>query len=282
VRSRALVAAVLFTAGLVGRLAAGASPTDPAIVTVYPVADAGGLMVTSGGWAYCEQVRSLARRTRYTLLCGRYYKDEYVGRGLRSRRHLDWGDAAYLAQLAAKIRALHRSLGGKLVLIGVSYSGFGVAVLASHHPELAPDRLIVIDSYLDLPARRRKLPASHETAREIDDETSGSEAALRRRSVSIDGLARLVQQGTRLTVVWSVSEDERRFFRGATCDLDASAQTPSRLARLLRHPLPAWVIESRHGQDLWRFGTRIIGGYNPGRKILLTPDGSIPSGAVCA
>jgi pimeloyl-ACP methyl ester carboxylesterase len=282
VKRGVLLAVVILATALCGRAVVGQAATDTAIVTAYPVANPAGLMVTSGGWAYCEQVRQLAHQTRYALLCGRYYKDGYVGPGLRSQRHLDWGDEAYLAQFATKIHALHESLGGKLILIGVSYSGFGVATLASHHPEIDPDRLIVLDSYLDLSARRRKLPGTHETAREIDDETGGSEAVLRRRSVSVDGLARLVQHGTRLTVVWSISEDERRFFRGATCDRDASAQTLSRLAHLLREPLPAWVTHSRHGQDLWRFGTRIIGGSNPGRKIIFTPDGSIPSGAVCA
>ena len=116
-------------------------------------------MVTSGGWAYCEQVRALARRTGYTLLCGRYANDGYTGPGLRAERHLDWGNPAYLDSLARKVRAAHRRVGGELVLIGVSYSGFGVATLASHHPELQPDRLIAIDTYLELVPRRAALPA---------------------------------------------------------------------------------------------------------------------------
>ena len=68
------------------------------------------------------------------------------------------------------------------MLIGVSYSGFGVATLATHHPELRPDRLVVIDSYFDLVARRRLLPDGHETAREIDSEAGTAAAGLRRRS----------------------------------------------------------------------------------------------------
>ena len=188
-------------------------------------------MVTTGGWAYCEQVRPVARATRYTLLCGRYCKDGYLGPGLRSRRRLDWGDPAYLTDLAAKIRAASTiEVGGKLVLIGVSYSGFGVATLASHHPELRPDRLIVIDSYLDLVAREAPAltgtrPPRKSTQRPVE----------RRRAspplVGVDGLARLVRSGTELTTVWSVSEDERRFFAGATCDRNADAATLSRLAR---------------------------------------------------
>ena len=137
-------------------------------------------MVTSGGWAYCEQVRALARRTGYTLLCGRYANDGYTGPGLRAERHLDWGNPAYLDSLARRVRTAHRKVGGELVLIGVSYSGFGVATLASHHPELQPDRLIAIDTYLELVPRRAALPASHQTARDIDAETSGSRSRARR------------------------------------------------------------------------------------------------------
>jgi len=260
---------------------AAALQADPAIVSVYPVAHPRGVMVTSGGWAYCEQVRALARRTGYTLLCGRYAKDGYLGYGLRAQRHLDWGSPEYLASLAAKVRALHRRVGGELVLIGVSYSGYGVAALASHHPELRPQRLIVIDSYLDLVARRAALPASHETAREIDAETGGSPSELEARNVSIPGLARLVQTGTRLVVIWSVSPDERKEFNGATCDRGANAGVLLRLANALGSPVPGWVTLSRHGHDLWDFGTAIVHGHAPGRRVTFRPGGAIPAGAVC-
>jgi pimeloyl-ACP methyl ester carboxylesterase len=271
----------LALAAALSALVAWVGAADPVITTVYSAPDSKGLMVTSGGWAYCEQIRALARRTRYTLLCGTYYKDKYLGLGLRSGRHLDWGDSGYLARFAEKIRALHRRVGGRLILIGVSYSGFGVATLASHHPELGPDRLIVIDSYLDLPARRRQLPDSQETAREIDEETGGSEVALRARSVSVDGLARLVRRGTLLTVIWSVSDEERRFFHGATCNREASAETLSLLARALGGPISAWVTQNRHGHDLWDDGVRIVRGYSPGRQVVFRPDGLIPPGSVC-
>src|SRR5262249_45044564 len=108
------------------------------------------------------------KRSGYTLLCGTYEKDGYLGAGPRSRRHLDLGKRCLSGSVRHQIEALHGRVGGELVVIGVSYSGFGVATIASHHPELRPDRLIVFDSYLDLPARRSKLPDSHETAREID------------------------------------------------------------------------------------------------------------------
>jgi hypothetical protein len=55
----------------------------PATFTVYQGRPPRGLMVTTGGWAYCEQVRALARRTGYALLCSRYLKDGYLGYGLR-------------------------------------------------------------------------------------------------------------------------------------------------------------------------------------------------------
>jgi hypothetical protein len=283
----ATVASGLVIAGHDGRAAGAAvdrapAVAGPAIATVYPAARPRGLMVTSGGWAYCEQVRALARRGGYTLLCGRYAKDGYLGLGLRAERRLDWGNPGYLANLAAEIQAAHRRIGGELVLIGVSYSGFGVATLASHHPELHPDRLIVIDSYLDLVARRAALPASHETAREIDAETGGSTAALEARNVSVDGLARLIESGTRLTVIWSTSADERREFNGATCNADANAGPLLQLATDAGRPVVGWVTRNRHGHDLWDHGAEILVGNVPGRAVVFMPGGTIPAGAVCS
>src|SRR5438874_12795330 len=80
------VVAVSALAGVAGGGTRAARATDPAVTSVYPISHPHGLMVTSGGWAYCEQVRALARRTHYTLLCGRYSKDGYLGPGLRSQR----------------------------------------------------------------------------------------------------------------------------------------------------------------------------------------------------
>lgn len=258
------------------------APDNPFIPTTFRVAHPRGLMVTSGGWPYCEQFRRLARQTGYTLLCGRYSKDEFLGPGLRAKRHLDWGNPRYLAHFAGSIRAERRRVGGELLMIGVSYSGFGVATLASHHPELRPDRVVVIDSYFDLVARRRQLPPAHETAREIDEETGGSTAALRQRSADVDGLARLVRGGTRLTVIWSVSEHEQRLFRGATCNRKANAATLARLARALRRRIPAWVTQSKHGHNLWKHGEEIVRGDNPGRRFTFAPSGRVPEGATCA
>ena len=277
--SRVAAATGAVTAAVALMLGFGSAP--PVTATVYPAPEPVGLMVTSGGWAYCEQARPVARRTRYTLLCGAFDQDGYTGLGLRSQRHLDWGNPRYLARFAEMIEALHRRVGGQLVLIGASYAGFGVATLASQHPELRPDRLIVIDAFLDLVARRRALPDWHETAREIDGEAGTSAASLRQRSVRVDGLARLVRSGTELTVVWSISEHEQRFVAGATCNRDASAATLSRLARTLGRPVPAWITRSKHGVNLWRRGAAMVGGLNPGRKVSFTPGGAIPTGAVC-
>ena len=255
---------------------------DPASATVYPAPHPVGLMVTSGGWAYCQQVQALARRTGYTLLCGRYYEDGYTGYGLRSQRRLDWGDPAYLASLAAKIEATHRRVGGKLVLIGVSYSGFAVATLASHHPELRPDRLVVIDSFLDLVARRAALPPTHPTAREIDAAVKRTGATLGQLSVSPGGLTRLVSAGTELDVIWSVSPYEQKEFAGATCDLNANAATLASLASTTAKPISAWVTQNRHGHDLWDHGASIMAGHPPGREVTFRPGGAIPAGAVCS
>lgn len=275
----AWVAAALFLTVL-ATPAAGVAP-DPAIATVYPVKQPRGLMVTTGGWAYCKQVRKLAQRARYTLMCGTFYKDGYRGVGLRSKRHVDWGNPEYLASYARKIGALRARVGGELVMIGVSYSGFGVATLASHHPELRPRRVIVVDSYLDLVARRSHAPDSYPTAREIDDETGGSEAEMRERSASAEGLARLVRSGTRVEVIWSVSEDERKRYRGATCDRTANAATLSRVAGIVGRPVSAWVTRSRHGTTLWHFGADIIEGRYPGVRVVFRPDGTIPDESIC-
>ena len=258
-----------------------ARASDPAIVSVYPAPQPRGVLATSGGWAYCLQVQELAKRFHYTLLCGRYYRDGYTGYGLRSKRLLDWGDPAYLASLAAKIAALHRKVGGELVLLGVSYSGFGVATLASHHPELRPDRLIVVDSFLDLVARRAAAGGTT-TASEIDTSTGGSAAALQARNVTVPGLATLVRHGTQLTVIWSIAQAERIEFKGATCDEDADAGVLARLAAAIGSPVSGWVTQSRHGHDLWDSGQRIMAGHAPGRKVVFRPGSGVPSGSTCS
>ena len=254
--------------------------SGPAILTVVEQPHAKGVVVTTGGWAYCQQLRALARRSELTLLCGRFWKDGYVGPGLRAHRHLDWGNAAYLRALAREAGTLHNRVGGELLLVGVSYSGFGVATLASHHPELRPDRLIVIDSYLDL-AARRAAAGTGATGREIDAETGGSQAALEERSVHVDRLAALLATGTRLQVIWSIAPDEAREFKGATCNLAANATVLQRLSSALAKPVPGWVTTNRHGHDLWDHGREILRGELPGKRVIFRPGGSVPPRAVC-
>lgn len=272
------VIAIQFSTGSPGRERTYAS--GPTILTVVEQPDARGVLVTTGGWAYCQQVRELARHSRLTLLCGRFRKDGYIGPGLRSRRRLDWGNAGYLRALAREARRLHARVGGELLLLGVSYSGFGVAALASHHPELRPDRLIVIDSYLDLPARRAAA-GTGATGREIDAETGGSKAALQERNVRVDGLAALVRDGTRLQVIWSIAPDEAREFKGATCSLAANASVLQRLSEALAEPVAGWVTTNRHGHDLWDHGRKILRGELPGKKVMFAPGRSVPTGSTC-
>ena len=83
---------------------------------------------------------------------------------------MDWGDPAYLAEVAqvpARLRAQGVKI-AQLVLVGVSYSGFANAQLVATHPELRPTALIMVDSYLDLPARYRALPPGHATKAELE------------------------------------------------------------------------------------------------------------------
>jgi pimeloyl-ACP methyl ester carboxylesterase len=276
-----LIPVVLVAPLVVAHDAAGAPATRTAIVTTYEVSGSRGVLATSGGWAYCYQARPIARRLHYTLVCGRYVRDGYTGFGLRANRWVDWGNPRYLDELAASIAAVHRRIGGPLVLAGVSYSGYGVAVLAASHPELRPDRVIVVDSYLDLVARRAHLPATHESALEIDRETGGTADALALRSPSVSGLAQLVRGGTKLVVVWSIAARERKEFSGATCDASANAGRLSALARLLGQPVDAWVTQSRHGVTFWDFGVRLVKGGSVGTRVTFEPDGRIPAGAIC-
>lgn len=277
----ALLVAAVVAAAMAAAGAADRRDTGPAIVTVIRAERPRGLMATSGGWAYCQQLKELARNTGYTLLCGRFAGDGYTGPGLRRERRLDWGDPAYLDGLAAAIGAEHRAVGGELVLVGVSYSGFGVATLATHHPELAPDRLIVIDSYLDLVARRAAAQEGGMIAREIDDVTGGSQESLRSRSVTPEALAALVRAGTILVPIWSIAPAEAREFRGATCNAGAYGTILARTAELLERPVDAWVTQAQHGHDLWGSGRRILAGKPPGTHVRFLPGTGIPAGSVC-
>lgn len=97
-----------------GTGASAGGGSDPAITTVYAVGHPHGLMATTEGWAYCLHVQALARDSGYTLICGRYAADGYLGYGLRAQRHLDWGNPDYLSSFARKIAGLHRQVGGSV------------------------------------------------------------------------------------------------------------------------------------------------------------------------
>jgi hypothetical protein len=252
-----------------------------AVVSLFQVPRPRGLIVTTGGWLYCANTQTLAREAGYTLLCGRYFKDGYTWYNLRAKRHLDWGNPAYLAEFAADIARFHRQIAGPMVFLGVSYSGFGMATLASHHPELRPSRLIVVDSYLDLVARWRH-SADDPLGRVIVAETGPSLAAIKTRSVDLRGLAELVRHGTQLSVVWSIANKENWAFQGATCARDVDAEPLARLARLLHRAVSGWVTHGAHGFDLWNNAAAILAGHNPGREVRFPPSGAVPAGSYCS
>ncbi len=99
--------------------------------------------------------------------------------------------------------------------------------------------------------------------------------------MDVEGLTRLVRGGTQLVLIWTISDHERRLFRGATCDRTASAETIAEVARRLERPLPVWITKTKHGHNLWDRGREIMRGNYPGTKIIFPPSGGIPPGAVC-
>jgi pimeloyl-ACP methyl ester carboxylesterase len=224
------------------------------------------VLMTLGGPVYCLQLALLARALDASRLCLDYGPNRYEGAGERAARKEDWGDPAYLAA-AARVPSRLRASGvnvSKLVLVGVSYSGFANAELVATHPELRPDALVVVDSYLDLPARYQTLPASHETRREIESVIGGTlaqlPAAYAQRSPSdhLDGLADAIRHGMRFVDVWSVSAEEKREFNGATCSRSAHAQWLSELAGLLGRPVVGYVTQMQHAHALWDRGREVL------------------------
>ncbi|MER3409737.1 MAG: hypothetical protein C4306_06500 [Thermoleophilia bacterium] len=224
------------------------------------------VLMTLGGPIYCVQLRTLARRLRASLVCADYGRNGYEGRGERTARMEDWGDPAYLDQVAtlpAKLRAKGVKI-AKLALVGVSYSGYANAELVATHPEMRPDALVVVDSYLDLAARFRALLPSHLTRREMTEALGGSPDerpdayAARSPSHHLDGLAAAIRDGMRLVVVWSLSPQEKREFRGATCSREANAEWLSKLATALGRPVVGYVTQMRHGHALWDRGSALL------------------------
>jgi pimeloyl-ACP methyl ester carboxylesterase len=255
------------------------------------------VLMTLGGPIYCLQLVALARALEASRLCLDYGPNGYEGVGERAARKEDWGDPAYLAAVARVPSRLQQSgvKISKLVLVGVSYSGFANAELVATHPELRPDALVVVDSYLDLPARYEALPASHETRREIDTVIGGTLAeqpqayAARSPSNHLDGLADAIRHGMRFVDVWSVSPEEQREFNGATCSQSANAEWLAELAGLLGRPVVGYVTHMQHAHALWDRGREVlaIAGVGSGNRpftptrVLFRPGQLSPPGSYC-
>ncbi len=256
------------------------------------------LLMSLGGPVYCGQLANLARHLDASLVCADFGKNRYEGRGGRAARLEDWGDPAYL-DAAAKLPTALRTSGvkiSKLLLVGVSYSGYANAELVATHPEMRPDALVVVDSYLDLAARFRALPLGHETRKEIVTALGGTPDAVRdvyvARSPSnhLAGLAEAIRAGMRFVDVWSVGDAERREFRGATCSLAANATWLAALATRLGRPVTGYVTEMRHAHALWDRGMGLMQlaiGRNDGkplhaRAVTFLPGAPAPSGSACA
>jgi len=224
------------------------------------------LLFTLGGPIYCDQLKNLARNMDASLACTDYGPNRYEVAGGRAGRREDWGDPRYLAQ-AARLPARLRAQGikiSKLVVVGVSYSGFADAELVASHPEVGADALVVVDSYLDLAARFDALPLHHETRTEMETVLGGTPAqrpgAYRSRSPShhLAGLARAIRHGTHLVVVWSTSAGEQDEFNGATCSRLANAEWLSRLAGVLGQPVTGYVTRLPHAHALWDRGQGLL------------------------
>jgi pimeloyl-ACP methyl ester carboxylesterase len=299
---RGLLAALVLAAACVGGSGAEARSHAPgARLSVRLVAGARTsphpLLLTLGGPIYCGQLNGLAAKLNASLACADYPRNGYSGPGGRANRREDWGDPTYLAAVA-KYPAELRRQGvkiSKLVLVGVSYSGYANAELVATHPELDADALIVVDSYLDLTARYRALPGYHETRKEMVSVIGGTPEQVpglydaRSPSHHLDGLARAVTGGMKLVVVWSVSPAERREFVGATCSLLANAQWLSELAGVLGRPVSGYVTQLPHAHALWSYGQSLLALASlapaprslPAHEFTFRPGAPVPAGSDC-
>lgn len=251
--------------------------------------------LTLGGPVYCRQILPLARYFDASLLCADYWQNGYTAPGLRAQRFMDWGDPNYDAAVA-KLPERARRAGiriSKLIVIGVSYTGYATAQLVATHPELRPAALIIVDSYLDLPARFQAAKPWLSTRKEIATVLGGTlterRAAYRARSPSnhLDGLAKAMRGGMRLVAVWSVHPKERKRYVGATCSRAANAEWLSQLATHLRHPVDGYVTRLQHADALWHHYSSLLalagvqrkpGDVLPARRFEFRP-GEPPSAA---
>jgi len=255
------------------------------------------LLLTVGGPIYCMQLRHLARYLHASLLCADYGPNRYEHPGERNGRLEDWGDPAYdaaVARLPARIEARGVKV-SKLIVVGVSYSGFANAELVASQPQLHPAALIMIDSYLDLAARFAALPLNHPTRAEILRAVGGTPAqvpeayAQRSPSSHLATLAADIRSGMRFIDVWSVAPSEAHEFRGATCSEDANARWLGQLATIARHPVAGYVTKLPHAYALWFHGRGVLGlagiGHHPpqlpARRVLFRPGAPAPVGSYC-
>ena len=255
------------------------------------------LLLTVGGPIYCMQLRHLAAYLDASLLCTDYGPNRYTQPGQRNGRLEDWGDPAYdaaVARLPAQIEARGVKV-SKLIVVGVSYSGFANAELVASQPQLHPAALIMIDSYLDLAARFDALPLYHQTRAEIVQAVGGTPdqlpAAYSQRSPShhLATLAADIRSGMRFVDVWSVAPSEVREFRGATCSEDANARWLGQLATIAQRPVPGYVTELKHAHALWDHGRSVLrlAGVGrtapplPARRVLFQPGAAIPVDSYC-
>ena len=256
------------------------------------------LLMTLGGPIYCGLLTPLADYLQANLVCPDYSRDGLKNSSTRSKRLEDWGDPAYLndvARLPAQLRARGVKI-SKLVLVGVSYSGYANAELIATHPQLHPAALVVIDSYLDLASRFKALPPRHVTRSEMTTVLGGTPArkphAYSSRSPShhLDGLAAAIRAGTRVVFVWSVSTNERWEFKGATCSRSATAGWLNELAGRLHHRVAGYVTEMNHADALRNWGEHILAlaGVGPSfstplpaRRFMFAPGRPPPRGSYC-
>jgi pimeloyl-ACP methyl ester carboxylesterase len=309
----------LVTAGLFSGAAARASTTPVTVrttqsvtkraavpparllrLTVFAPADAYRhphlALLTLGGPNYCGLLLGVARAVSATRICVDYGR--FAPAEPQKYRIQDFGDPAYLDAVARVPNDLRRQglKISKLVLIGASYAGFDVAELAATHPELHPAALVVVDSFLDLPARYLALPPGHLTRKYMELVLGGTlnakptVYAARSPSNHLNTLASLIHGGMPLVIAWSVAASEKREFLGGTCSLTADASWVAELATIVGRPLVAQVTTLPHADLLRNWGEHLLAragilrplaGPLPGRPVTFAPGGAAPPGSYC-
>ena len=126
------------------------------------------------------QLRHLARYLAASLLCTDYGPNRYEQPGERAGRLEDWGNPAYdaaVARLPARIEARGVKV-SKLIVVGVSYSGFANAELVASQPRLASRRA----------HRDRQLPRPRRPLRRaaVEPRDAAGDRALRGRDAGPD------------------------------------------------------------------------------------------------